>query len=116
MRTAASPGFAATRHWPLGSTAPRSTSPATGYWYFFRRRQDSLSLGHALDEDKDACFTDLVASTDQDPAQEAAHNEFSELVATCMEQLDRDHREILAMRNLSYDEIARTLDINVGTV
>lgn len=90
------------------------------YWYFFRRRrQDSLSLDHALGEDNNASFADLVASTAQDPAQEAAHREFSQLVATCMEQLDRGHREILTMRNarnLSYDEIARTLGINVGTV
>jgi RNA polymerase sigma-70 factor (ECF subfamily) len=90
------------------------------YWYFFRRRrQDSLSLDHALGEDNNASFADLVASTAQDPAQEAAHSEFAQLVATCMEQLDRSHRDILTMRNvrnLSYDEIARTLGINVGTV
>jgi RNA polymerase sigma-70 factor (ECF subfamily) len=90
------------------------------YWYFFRRRrQDSLSLDHALGADNDASFADLVAAHTQDPAQEAAHSEFSQLVASCMEQLDRGHREILSMRNLrnlSYDEIARTLGINVGTV
>jgi RNA polymerase sigma-70 factor (ECF subfamily) len=90
------------------------------YWYFFRRRrQDSLSLDHALGADNDASFADLVAAHTQDPAQEAAHSEFFQLVASCMEQLDRGHREILSMRNLrnlSYDEIARTLGINVGTV
>ncbi len=90
------------------------------YWYFFRRRrQDSLSLDHALGEDNDATFADLVASTSQDPAQEAAHDEFASLVTTCMERLDHRHREILTMRNilnLSYDEIAQSLGINVGTV
>jgi RNA polymerase sigma-70 factor (ECF subfamily) len=90
------------------------------YWYFFRRRrQDSLSLDHALGEDNDATFADLVAATTQDPAQEAAHGEFAALVTACMERLDRRQREILTMRNvlnLSYDEIARTLRINVGTV
>ena len=36
-----------------------------------------------------------------------------------MEKLDSRHREILTLRNLlnrSYDEIAQTLGINVGTV
>ena len=90
------------------------------YWYFFRRRrQDSLSLDHALGEEGDATFADIVASADQDPAQEAATSEFTALIATCMEQLDRRQREILTMRNvlnLPYEEIARTLRINVGTV
>jgi len=90
------------------------------YWYFFRRRrQDSLSLDHALGEEGDATFADIVASADQDPAQEAATGEFTALIAKCMEQLDRRQREILTMRtvlNLPYEEIARTLRINVGTV
>lgn len=90
------------------------------YWYFFRRRrQDSLSLDHALGEEGDATFADIVASADQDPAQEAATSEFTDLIAKCMEQLDRRQREILTMRNvlnLPYEEIARTLRINVGTV
>jgi RNA polymerase sigma-70 factor (ECF subfamily) len=90
------------------------------YWYFFRRRrQDSLSLDHALGEENEGTFADLVASESQDPAQEAATGEFSALIAESMERLDRRHREILTMRNvlnLSYDEIAHTLRINVGTV
>lgn len=90
------------------------------YWYFFRRRrQDSLSLDHALGEDGDATFADLVASEAQDPAQETATEEFARLVDTCMDQLELRHREILTMRNilnLSYDDIARALGINVGTV
>jgi len=90
------------------------------YWYFFRRRrQDALSLDHAIGENGDATFADLVAAPDHDPAQEAATDEFTALIAACMEQLDRRHREILTMRNvlnLPYEEIAQTLRINVGTV
>lgn len=90
------------------------------YWYFFRRRrQDSLSLDHTLADDNDGTFADLVASEAHDPAQETATEEFSELIADSMARLDRSHREILTMRNvlnLSYDEIAQTLRINVGTV
>lgn len=90
------------------------------YWYFFRRRrQDSLSLDHALGDDSDATFADLVASEAQDPAQETATEEFSSLIAACMARLEARHREILTMRNslnLSYEDIARSLRINVGTV
>ncbi|MDE3083912.1 MAG: sigma-70 family RNA polymerase sigma factor, partial [Verrucomicrobiota bacterium] len=53
------------------------------------------------------------------PLQETVTSEFSELISRCMERLDAKHREILTMRNilnLSYEEIARTLRINVGTV
>jgi RNA polymerase sigma-70 factor (ECF subfamily) len=90
------------------------------YWYFFRRRrQDALSLDCALSEDNTGTFSDLVADTTQDPAQEAATGEFTQLVNTCMEQLEARHREILTLRNVlnrSYDEIAQALGINVGTV
>ena len=90
------------------------------YWYFFRRRrQDSLSLDCALSEDSAATFADLVADVVQDPAQETVASEFSTLVDRCMERLDARHREILTLRNVlnrSYEEIATTLGINVGTV
>ena len=45
--------------------------------------------------------------------------EFTDLIALCMEKLDKRHREILTMRNilnLPYEEISRSLGINVGTV
>jgi RNA polymerase sigma-70 factor (ECF subfamily) len=90
------------------------------YWYFFRRRrQHWVSLDRPLTEDSSATFADLVAATDRDPAQETVTSEFTTLVAACMERLDPKHREILIMRNvqdLSYEEIARSLGINVGTV
>lgn len=90
------------------------------YWYFFRRRRHAtLSLDCALSDDSEATFADLVATDAPNPAREAATDEFSALVATCMEKLDARHREILTLRNLlnhSYDEIAQSLGINVGTV
>ncbi|MFI5357018.1 MAG: RNA polymerase sigma factor [Opitutales bacterium] len=90
------------------------------YWYFFRRRrQDSLSLDHALADGNEGTFADLVASEAHDPAQETAQEEFTALIAECMEKIDRQHREILTMRNvlnLSYEEISATLKLNVGTV
>jgi len=90
------------------------------YWYFFRRRRHHwVSLERPLRDDSEATFADMVAAPDHDPAQETIVSEFTELVAACMERLDRRHREILTMRNvldLSYEQIARSLGINVGTV
>ncbi len=90
------------------------------YWYFFRRRrQDSLSLDCTLSDENDGTFADLVADPAQDPAHEAANGEFTQLVEKCMAQLDARHREILTLRNVlnrSYEEIAQTLHLNVGTV
>ena len=90
------------------------------YWYFFRRRrQDSVSLERPFSEETEGTFSDLIASDSHSPVQETVTQEFTELIATCMEKLDARHREILTMRNilnLPYDEIARALGINVGTV
>lgn len=90
------------------------------YWYFFRRRrQDSISLEMQLGEDSGGAFSDLIAATGHTPAQEAVLQEFTGLVTDCMARLESRHREILTMRNvlnLPYDEIAGALGINVGTV
>jgi RNA polymerase sigma-70 factor (ECF subfamily) len=90
------------------------------YWYFRRRRRhDSLSLDFAIGTDGDATFADLIADTEQGPAELAAASEFTALVEACMAELDPGHREILKLRNVlnrSYEEIATTLGINVGTV
>lgn len=90
------------------------------HWYYFRRRrQDTLSLDHSLAEENEGTFADLIASASLDPAQETATEEFTGLIASAMAKLDRRQREILIMRNvanLSYQEIAQSLRINVGTV
>lgn len=93
------------------------------YWYFFRRRKHLiLSLDCPLGGeggDSNGTFTDLVANDEVGPVQSASTGEFVGLVATCMEQLEIGHREILTLRNElnhSYDEIARELGINPGTV
>jgi len=90
------------------------------YWYFFRRhRQDSISLDCALTEGKAGTFSDLVADAGQDPAQETVVNEFAALITRSMKRLEAHHREVLTLRNVlnrSYEQIATTLGINVGTV
>jgi RNA polymerase sigma-70 factor, ECF subfamily len=51
------------------------------YWYFFRRRrQDSLSLERPLSDDSESTFANLIAANDADPAHETTNNEFITLI------------------------------------
>ena len=90
------------------------------YWYFFRRRRHATqSLDCAISADTQATYADLVACDAPGPVREATTREFSALVAECMAKLNAQQREILILRNVrqcSYEEIARTLGIKVGTV
>lgn len=90
------------------------------YWYFFRRRRHlTVSFDTPIGEDGGGTLADLFSADAADPSQECSREEFGTVVAAAMARLDRPHREILALRNLqnrSYDEIARQLGINPGTV
>ncbi len=90
------------------------------YWYFFRRRRSvSLSLDHAIGENADGTFADLIAADSADPAQENVREEFATMISACMDKLDEKQREILTMRtvqNLPYEEIAQSLRLRTGTV
>jgi RNA polymerase sigma-70 factor (ECF subfamily) len=90
------------------------------YWYFFRRhRHDSLSLDSAISDDNQSTVSDLLASDMPDPGREEANREFLAHVKACMEKLSAQQREILTLRNgldQSYDGIAQTLGISMGTV
>lgn len=90
------------------------------YWYFFRRcRHLTASLDRPLSPDSNATLSDVVPTTEADPARQATVAEFSGLVTTCMAKMQPDQQEILTLRNLlhrSYDQIAHALGINEGTV
>lgn len=90
------------------------------YWFHFRRhRQDTLSLDRTMVEDGSVSLAGVLSDGLAVPRTESMTNEFIGLVAQCMDRLDASHREILQMRtalNLSYEEIADRLGLNVGTV
>jgi RNA polymerase sigma-70 factor, ECF subfamily len=90
------------------------------YWFFFRRRrQDTFSIDQAVVEGSSMSLTGALSDGTADPRTETMTSEFVSLISACMEQLDSSHREILTMRtmlDLSYEEIAEKLRINVGTV
>jgi RNA polymerase sigma-70 factor (ECF subfamily) len=88
-------------------------------YYRCRRHHAMLSLDRAFSDDNQTSFADLIASEAPSPAREATAGEFSELVVSCMEKLCARQREILVLRNglnRSYDEIALSLGISIGTV
>lgn len=90
------------------------------YWYYFRRRRHlTLSLDAPLNAENRGTFGDLLPGPEASPALQAVSDEFLALVSAGMQQLDASQREILILRNQlhrSYDEIARSLGINEGTV
>lgn len=90
------------------------------YWYFRRRRRhDAVSLEHEWGEEKGTSFANFIAEETAGPRRDATQNEFQALVEKCMSALDPNYREILSLRNgldLPYEEIARLLDLKVGTV
>jgi RNA polymerase sigma-70 factor, ECF subfamily len=88
------------------------------YRYFCRRRA-TVSLESSLNDRSGRTIGDLVSAGASNPANEAITDEFTTLVASCMEKLEPHQREILLLRNIlsrSYDEIAQALGLNVGTV
>lgn len=90
------------------------------YWYYSRRRQHlTRSLDCTFSDDNQATFSDLIAADAAGPVRETLTNEFSTLVAGCMEKLGAHAREILTLRNSlnrSYLEIGQELGISIGTV
>lgn len=90
------------------------------YWYFSRRRQHmTQSFNCPISDESPSLYADLVANPNPGPVQEAISQEFSDLVAGCMDRLTASQREVLLLRNsqqCSYREISQKLSIDVGTV
>ena len=90
------------------------------YWFMFRRRrQDTISIDRAVVDGSSVTLASALSDGTPDPRTESMTSEFLSLTAACMARLDASHREILNMRatlNLSYEEIAQEMRINVGTV
>jgi RNA polymerase sigma-70 factor (ECF subfamily) len=90
------------------------------YWFNFRRhRHNTVSIDRPLTEGGTTSLSGALCDDGASPRSESMTSEFVSLISRCLDQLDASHREILTMRsmlNLSYEEIATNLQINVGTV
>jgi len=81
-----------------------------------RKRKDTVSL--SVDSEGEETELD-VPDTRYDPVQIAERCEVREQVAAALKQLPEDARRILLLREIggqSYDEIAETLALDMGTV
>jgi len=86
---------------------------------FLRKKPRSkiISLSYE-DDDGDAKFLE-IPDTRNLPEDSALRSEVRETIAVSIKEMAHKHREILVMREItcmSYDEIAETLNVNVGTV
>jgi RNA polymerase sigma-70 factor (ECF subfamily) len=90
------------------------------YWYWFRRKRDqSISFDQPLCEGSEVTIENMIPSNRENPAEATITQEFVDRVSDCMNELNPKHKEILVLRNVrnfSYEEIAKELEISVGTV
>lgn len=90
------------------------------YWYWWRRKRDkTISFDAPVSSESDTPLSDMFPAQAETPETATITQEFVDRVAEGMKLLSEKHREILVLRNvqnLSYEEIATTLEISVGTV
>ncbi len=84
-----------------------------------RRKKPSQSLDATDASDDEDEKPVIITDTSAGPREKAEHEELKKLVAAALEKLSPDHRAVLVLRewqDLSYDEIAETLGLELGTV
>ena len=90
------------------------------YWYWFRRkRHETVSLDSPLGADSRVNLGDMVAAKSEPPYDQLAADDLLNRVRKGMSKLSSMHREVLTLRtvnNLSYKDIAKLLGISIGTV
>jgi len=82
-----------------------------------RKRQVSLDATDASEDDEQAPV--IIPDSGPGPREDAAGEEMKKLMKLALEQLSPEHRAVLVLReweDLSYEEIAETLQIEIGTV
>lgn len=87
-------------------------------WWRRRRRQETVSLDASHGE-MSATLGDQIASDGRSPEQVALGRERQRLLLAALESLKHDYRVAVVLRDieeLSYEEIAETVGVPVGTV
>lgn len=87
-------------------------------WWRRRRREATMSLD-AEDGDGLSIGSRLRDVTHADPEQEALRRERETVLRAALRSLGRSYREAVILRDiegLSYEEVAATLSISIGTV
>lgn len=87
-------------------------------WWNRRRRSSTMSLEDGLGS-SGLKLEDVLADEGLDPEQAAAQRETILKLRAAIKDLPEAYREAIVLcdiEGLSYDEIAKTLDVNLGTV
>jgi len=89
-------------------------------WWKRRRRDRTVSLDAPVSEGSDAPLSAGLAGNESlDPERQALAREREAALHAALKSLSRPYREVIVLRDiegLSYEEVASTLDLNVGTV
>lgn len=84
-----------------------------------RQQRSELPLEVVMGEDEDDIFVNEISDSTYDPAEVFERAELSREIRKGIEELPDNYREIIIMRDLSdlsYEEIADALSIEIGTV
>ena len=89
-------------------------------WWKRRRRDRTVSLDAPVSDEIDAPLSaGLAGDEGLDPERQALLREREQVLHAALKSLARPYREVIVLRDiegLSYEEVAATLDLNVGTV
>jgi RNA polymerase sigma-70 factor (ECF subfamily) len=89
-------------------------------WWKRRRRDRTVSLDAPVSEGIDSPLSaGLAGDEGLDPERQALAREREAALHAALKSLSRPYREVIVLRDiegLSYEEVASTLDLNVGTV
>lgn len=88
-------------------------------WWRRRRRDVTVSLDTSDDRTDEPLGMRLRDTESADPEQETLARERERTLLTALHSLSRSYRETVILRDiegLSYEEIATTLEISIGTV
>jgi RNA polymerase sigma-70 factor, ECF subfamily len=88
-------------------------------WWRRRRRDATVSLDAPLGEREETVATRLEDANATDPEQEAMAHEREAQLRDALQDLRSSYREAVILRDVegfTYEEIAATLQINIGTV
>jgi RNA polymerase sigma-70 factor (ECF subfamily) len=90
------------------------------YWYWWRRKREQwVSFDAPIGHETSATLADRLPADVDSPEEAILSQEFVDRISSGMHRLNAKHREVLILRNiknLSYEEISKTLNLSVGTV